>query len=304
MEVFDLDPGISLIDLTPPIAGLESFLGTYVVKAGKIALIDVGPASTLPNLFAGLAKLKIEPEEVDYVLCTHIHIDHTGGAGGALKRMPKATCIMHEHVRYHLANPAKLWKGSLQTLEKLAQDYGEPEAVNETQLMTASEGMIIDLGGIKLEVMLTPGHARHHLSFLDRANSRVFAGEAVGINGASYNVSRPATPSPFDLKQALISLDKLIAAEPSKIFYAHLGAVSNGTEHLKQFKNQLLLWAEIISRHVNDQTEWQEILREIRGQDKLLDYMDKMPKGRLERELYFIKNSIAGLREDLGKDSK
>ncbi len=176
--------------------------------------------------------------------------------------------------------------------------------MNETQLITASEGMVIDLEGIKLEVMLTPGHARHHLSFLDRQNSRVFAGEAVGINGANYSVSRPATPSPFDLKQALSSLDKLIAAGPSKIFYAHLGAVSSGTEHLKQFKSQLLLWAEIISRHINDQAEWQEILKEIRGQDKLLAYLDKMPECRLERELYFIKNSIAGLREDVRKSSE
>ncbi len=124
MEVVGIEPGISLIDLTPPIAGLEGFLGTYVIEAGKIALIDVGPTSTLENLFAGLTKLKIKPEDVDYVLCTHIHIDHTGGAGGALKRMPKATCITHEQGRYHLANPGKLWKGSLQTLEKLAQDYG------------------------------------------------------------------------------------------------------------------------------------------------------------------------------------
>jgi len=296
MEVIRIEPGISLINLTPPIAGLTGFLGTYVIKAEKIALIDVGPTSTLEDLFAGLAELKVKPEEVDYVLCSHIHIDHSGGAGGALKRMPKASCVVHEKGKYHVANPAKLWQSSLQTLEDMAQGYGEPEAVAEDRLINASEGMVIDLGGIKLEVILTPGHASHHVSFIDHQNSRLFVGEAGGVYFPKYGGGRPATPIPFDLQQALNSLDKLIAVEPSRIFYAHLGAVSNGTELLKQYKNQLLLWAEIISNHVNDQVEWQEILKELIARDKSIAYLEQLPKDRLQREHYFIKNAIAGLR--------
>jgi glyoxylase-like metal-dependent hydrolase (beta-lactamase superfamily II) len=301
MEVIRIEPGISLIGLTPPVAGFEGFLGTYVVEAGKIALIDVGPTSTLENLFVGLAELKVKPEEVDYVLCTHIHIDHSGGAGGALKYMPKATCVVHEKGRYHLANPAKLWKGSLQTLGQLAVDYGEPEAVNENRLIAAREGMVIDLGGIKLEVILTPGHAAHHMSFLDRQNGRLFVGEAAGIYYADYGRARPATPTPFDLKQALSSADKLIAAEPSRIFYSHFGVASTGTEHLKLFKNQLLLWAEIVANHANGHVEWQEILSKLIAQDESIDYLERLPEDRLRIELNFIKNSIAGLSECLGK---
>ena len=302
MEVFRLEPGISLIDVAPPIPGFEGMLGTYVIEADKIALIDVGPTSSLGNLFSGLAELKIKPEDVDYILSSHIHLDHSGGVGGAMKRMPKATGIVHAKGQYHLVNPAKLWQGSLQVLGKLTQDYGEPEPVDENRLVAAYEGMVIDLGSLKLEVLLTPGHASHHMSFLDRQTGKLFVGEAAGVHFPSLMGSRPATPNPFDLRQAFASLNKLISANPSDIYFTHFGKSPEAVNSLKQFKKQLLLWGQIIARHLNNQVEWEEIFQEIQARDNALAYLLKLPTDRYQRELYFIKNNISGYREYLRKE--
>ncbi len=303
MEIVRIEPGISLIDLEPPIPGFKGFLGTYVIQSDKIALIDVGPTSSINHLLLGLAELKIKYEEVNYILCGHIHLDHSGGVGRAIKMMPKATCVVHEKGKYHLANPAKLWQGSLQTLGKLAQDYGEPEAVDENRLTAAYEGMKIDLGGMKLEVLLTPGHASHHMSFLDRKVGRLFAGEAAGVAFPASGGSRPATPEPFDLRQALTSLDKLIDSNPNQIFYGHFGSAPDAVEHLRQFKRQLLLWGKIIARHLDDQAEWQVIFEEIKAEDSAVLDLLKLPEDRLQRELNFIKNNINGLRQYLRKEA-
>ncbi len=302
MEIFRLEPDISLIDIAPPIPGFQGILGTYVIQAGKIALIDVGPSSSLENLFACLAELRINPADVSYILCSHIHLDHSGGVGSAIKRMPNAACIAHEKGKYHLANPAKLWQASLQTLGKLAQDYGEPQPVDENRLIAAHEGMLIDLGGLQLEVILTPGHASHHMSFLDRKKGRLFAGEAAGVSFPARGGSRPATPDPFDLRQAFTSLDKLIAAGPTQIFYAHFGSAPEAVERLKQFKKQLLLWGKIIVGHLDDQAEWPEILEEIKARDNALADLLKLPKDNLQREFDFIKNNILGYRKYLKKE--
>jgi len=302
MEVFRLEPGLSLIDLTPPIPGFEGFLGTYVIEAVKIALIDVGPASSVENLLSGLAELRINPADVSYILSTHIHLDHTGGLGSVLPQMPGAACIVHEKGLFHLANPARLWQGSLQTLGKLAQDYCEPQPVAENRMVAAHDGMIIDLGGLRLEVFLTPGHAAHHMSFLDRQGGRLFLGEAAGVSFPSSGGSRPAAPVPFDLRLSVASLDKLIAAAPSRIYYGHFGHAPAAVKRLKQFKRQLLLWGRIIACHIDDQTEVQELLTEIKAQDEALAYLCELPEDRLNRELFFIKNSIAGYREYLKKE--
>src|SRR5450759_1310658 len=107
-RVYRLEPEISLIDVAPPLAGFGTFLGAYVIQAQKIAVIDPGPTSTNDNLLAGLAELKIDPSKIEYVLATHIHLDHTGGLGSLIKLMPQARIIAHEKGRHHLITPTRL----------------------------------------------------------------------------------------------------------------------------------------------------------------------------------------------------
>jgi glyoxylase-like metal-dependent hydrolase (beta-lactamase superfamily II) len=297
MRLYNLDSDVSLIDLDPPISGFEGLLGCYVIKSDKIAILDPGPACSLPNLFTALDELKISLEDIDYVICSHIHLDHSGGIGHALKSMPKAIGIVHVNGQPHLINPSRLWEGSQKVLGNLARDYGEPEPVSPERLVIATEGMIIDLVGIRLEVFSTPGHASHHISFFERKTGKLFSGEAAGVNLTSQGGLRPATPDPFDLKLSLESIDKMIALNPNTIYYAHFGKFENPILQLNSLKAQLYLWGKVIAEHLDD--DWQQIYEEIVRRNPLCAEIFNLSKERTENHLSFIKNGILGYKEYL-----
>jgi glyoxylase-like metal-dependent hydrolase (beta-lactamase superfamily II) len=292
MQVYQFEPGICLIDVALPIPGFEGILGAYVIKSDKVALIDVGPASSLGILFSALEGLEIKPQDVDYILSTHVHLDHLGGIGQALKRMPKAKCIVHQRGKQHLIDPAKLWEGSQAILGQIAFDYGKPEPVDENRLISAREGMVVSLGGIQLEVLETPGHASHHLSFFDRQRGKLFPGEAAGVYFPETDILRPASPPPFDLRQTLASLNKLITAHPREIYYSHFGYSPDAMTRLLKYKEQLVLWARIIARNID--IEPQKIIEGLLIADKTQERVYGFTPERLRTDLYFINNSIRG----------
>jgi glyoxylase-like metal-dependent hydrolase (beta-lactamase superfamily II) len=292
MNLYRLEPGISLVDLNPPIPNFEGMLGAYILQAEKVALLDVGPTCSLDTLFQALVELQISPERVDYILTTHIHIDHSGGIGGAMRRLPKAKAIVHEKGLYHLAHPAKLWEGSLRTLRQMAAAYGEPEPVPEDRLIAAREGAVIDLGSLQLEILLTPGHAPHHLSYLDRKRGKLFAGEAAGVYFPKTTMTCTASPPPFELKQAIASLNKLIAARPVEIYYPHFGSAPDALTRLSKMKSLMIAWARTIARHPDGRPE--ELIEELWDLDGTGDIIRRLPSGRLQNESFFINNNILG----------
>ena len=259
-----------------------------------MALIDPGPASAVPGLLSTLDKAGINPNAVDYMILTHIHLDHAGGTGSLLKTLPNATVVAHSRARSHLIDPTKLWEAGVRTLGNLALRYGRMEPVQERRILVAEEGMKIRLvEGLELEIYLTPGHAAHHLSLFERAGGMLFAGEAAGacINGCI----RPATPSPFKLDDALASLDKLIDLKPERICYGHFGCHGDGLERLKSYRDKLLRWHEVVNLQVRDGTGPEVIFSVMRGLDGDLDYLDKLDKAEYRREFTLILNSIYGL---------
>lgn len=248
----------------------------------------------MPGLLAALDAAGIKPGAVDYIILTHIHLDHAGGTGTFLKSLPNAIVVAHSRARSHLIDPTKLWEASLKTLGGLALKYGQIEPVPAERIMVAGEGMKISLGeNLELETYLTPGHATHHLSLLEKSSSLLFAGEAAGanINGSL----RPATPVPFKLEEALASLDKLIALKPEKICYGHFGCYSDGLNRLKSYLEKLLLWHGVVNSQVRKGTNPEAIFPIIKGLDSDLDYLDKLDKAEYEREFTLIVNSIYGL---------
>jgi len=245
-------------------------------------------------LLAALDEAGITPNSVDYIILTHIHLDHAGGTGSLLKTLPKAKVVAHSRARSHLINPAKLWEASRKTLGDLALRYGQIEPVPVERIEVAEEGMKITLGEeLELEVILTPGHAVHHLSLFEKNSDMLFAGEAAGacINGGL----RPATPPPFKLEEALASLDKLSVLKPDKICYGHFGCYGDGLKRLKSYREKLLRWYEVVNSQVRKGTNPVAIFSVMRGLDSDLDYLDKLNKDEYERELRLIINSIYGL---------
>jgi len=292
VKTHTLANNLKLVDLAPPISGFKDFFGAYVLEAREVALIDVGPAVCVENLLSGLTELNINLEDVSYIIATHIHLDHAGGIGQAIKQMPKAKVIVHERGRRHLIDPARLWQESQRVLGNLALKYGPPEPVPQDRIIVAKEGELLDLGEMEIEVLDTPGHASHHLSFVDRQEGRLFTGDAAGIY--IRGLTMPDTVHPFNLEQTLTSLDKLIRLGATTLYYAHFGYADHATDRLRYYKQQLVSWGKVIADCLEKEAGWQEIYDELRGKDSALAQIDDLPASERRRGHYLVKNSIMG----------
>lgn len=289
---------IHRIEQPGPWHGCQKFLSPWLInlKAGSAPvniLIDPGPSSEIPSVACALDELNIS--NLDWILLTHIHIDHAGGVGLLVKRYPSAKVLVHHRGTRHLANPEKLWLGSLNTLGDLAHLYGEIIPVPENNLVDASsiQGSIH-----RFSVLDTPGHAPHHLSFLLTANGRriLFAGEAAGVflpgNGAHDIYMRPATPPKFFFETSMKTLDLLCSSQPGFICCGHYGFSDNAELLLELHKRQLNIWKDIIARHKSQEPE--AILSQLLAQDPLLKQLEAFEHNVRDREEYFLRNSIKG----------
>lgn len=244
MRVTRLERHVSMIDLET--AGFENFIASYVLKGKKVAVVETGPTSSVPNLFAGLKELGVEVEDVVFVAVSHIHLDHGGGVGALIKHLPNAKVVVHSKGAPHLANPERLWEQSRQVLGKITDMYGQPEPVPPDKIIAATDGLSLDLGNdVKLEVIETLGHASHHLSYFDRLGQGIFSGDAAGIYIKDVDSVVPTTPAPFRLDIALASLQKLISLKPKSLYYSHFGNASDAVKRLQAYEKQLKLWVRI-----------------------------------------------------------
>lgn len=301
MEIYTITPTMKLLDLEPPIPGYSQFIGAYLFCGEKTALIDTGPTSSVTNLLQSLARLGINPVAIDYIILSHIHLDHAGGAGTAIKVMSRARILAHSRAKAHLIDPTALWQASLKTLGDIAIKYGEPEPVPEHSIIVVEDRMKLDLGkGLILEIFLTPGHAAHHLSIFDRASGVLMAGEAAGV--CVDGLVRPATPPPFKMEETLASIDKLIALQPRKLCYGHFGCSDNAVDRLKLYRDKLLLWHKVGNSAASAGKTPEDILTLLRKEDSGLRYLDSLNKDEYAREAGLLVNSIIGLTESTRKN--
>jgi glyoxylase-like metal-dependent hydrolase (beta-lactamase superfamily II) len=269
MKITKLEDYLYLIDLET--AGIRNFIASYVLKGKEVAIVETGPTSSVPNLLSSLEKLDVKPETVSYVAISHIHLDHGGGAGTLLKRLPKAKVVVHPRGAPHLANPEKLWQQSRMVLGEITELYGAPEPVSEERIIAAADGMVLDVGNnVSLKVLETLGHASHHLSYYDPLSHGIFPGDAAGIYLKEVDVTVPTTPAPLRLDMALASLDKLIDLKPRVMYYSHFGEAFDALEKLQAYKRQLRLWADIAGEGVQANENLEQIARRIVEKDSAM----------------------------------
>lgn len=281
---------LTRIELVPPgLTGFEHFITSYVFRHRKETfLIDIGPASTAPALLGTLETMGIT--QIDYILLTHIHLDHAGAAGHLARAFPKAKIVCHHSGVKHLHQPEKLWQSSLGVLKAFALAYHEPLPVPLEQLVP-SQTFVHD--GFK--VVETPGHAPHHLSFMHP--DCLFIGEAAGIFfnlGTGY--LRPATPPRFMLTQAQTSLDVLAAMRPQFTAFAHYGVSTNGLIQIEQARKQLELWVETAKRVILAQGgTMRDCMAELLRIDSLVGPFNLFNAEEQQRERGFFENALAGI---------
>ena len=283
-----------LIEIKQKIPGYDHFIGSWVCRGDINLVVDVGPANSVGRLIETLMEMNIK--RVDYVLVTHIHIDHAGGLGGFLEHFPKARVVCHEKGIRHLVDPSMLWEGSQKVLGEIAEAYGCPQAVKEEVCIPHAQARIKNL-----TVIETPGHAPHHLSFSYGGN--LFAGEAGGnyFSVLDTDYLRPATPPRFFLKNFLESVDRLMALEDQHICYAHFGDAQNSRRMLKRFRAQIFRWKELIQKEMSAGSDdlMMRCVNSLLEKDPDLKAFKLMDPDTQKRERFFVANSVRGYIEFL-----
>ena len=279
----------TLIELRQDRPGFSHFIGSWVCRAAHTILVDVGPSHSIGQLTASLGKMNID--HVDYVLLTHIHIDHAGGLAGFLDHFPMARIICHEKGIGHLVEPDRLEAASRKVLGDLVDTYGPICPVKRECFVSHRENEVPGL-----RIIETPGHAAHHLSF--SYEGHLFAGEAGGIylrvDGLDY--TRPATPPVFFLRQFTQSIDRLLTLEDQVLCYPHFGKCQSSHAFLARAREQLLHWERIIRQVKTESTSSlvEASLRRLLETDPLLKAYGLMSEADQSRERLFMRHCIEG----------
>ncbi|MGM0415650.1 MAG: MBL fold metallo-hydrolase [Thermodesulfobacteriota bacterium] len=291
--------------------GFRNFINAWIYSdADKAFVVDPGPLTTIPVLLDALRRHGVE--RLDYILLTHIHIDHAGGTGELVRHFPHAQVICHPAGVKHMLEPQALWEGSLKVLGEVAQEYGEIVAVPaeniRMQSMLEDRSKLDEMG---LEVLHTPGHAAHHLSFM--FDDLLVGGEVAGVccETPAGNYMRPATPPRFDLDIAINSLHKVMQRTPAKMIFAHSSIQDNAMHWLKCAEHQLYLWVKGIIEHMEEggdsgegETLKSSMYSWLLKYDSLFARIESMPADIMQRERYFFGNSINGMSEYVARIDK
>ena len=205
-----------------------------VMQDGRAAFVDVGTNDSVPYLLAALRALGLEPGAVDYVLLTHVHLDHAGGAGRLMRALPNARCVLHPRGAPHMIDPARLIAGSRTVYgpERFERLYGRIEPIEAGRVHVTRDGERLRLAGREFEILHTPGHALHHQVFVDLAHRGIFTGDTFGISyreldsPAGAFIFPTTTPTQFDPAQLRASVERLLAYAPQAMYLMHYSRVT------------------------------------------------------------------------------
>lgn len=223
MELIPVDDHITAVDHN--LLGLPGVGVTYVVRGEAVALVETGTSLTVPHTLAGLEALGVRPEEVEHILCTHIHMDHAGGAGYLAAALPRAQVYIHSMTGQHLVDPSKLMPSVRRAVGEEAWPlHGDVRPLPPERLRPA-EALRLDLGrGVVLEAIATPGHSPDHLSYRDGKSGGLFIGDAAGLVMDRWALAFPCTPVPtYDLAAHRATIARLQALDLPRIYVTHHG---------------------------------------------------------------------------------
>lgn len=205
-----------------------------LVENGRAAFVDTGTTFAVPRLLGALDALGLARDAVDYVIPTHVHLDHAGGAGALMRELPRARMLVHPRGARHMIDPAALWQGALAVYgeAEMQRNYGEVVPVDASRVQATSDGMAIELAGRALEFIDTPGHARHHHCIWDARSRGWFTGDTFGIAYPEFHhpgrgpwMLPTTTPVQFEPDALHASIARLLDARPRAMYLTHYGRV-------------------------------------------------------------------------------
>ncbi|WP_172368947.1 MBL fold metallo-hydrolase [Sporosarcina jiandibaonis] len=243
--------------------GVPERTGTYVIDEEALTLVDTGPSPSVKHVKKGLGKLGFSLDQVKYIIVTHIHLDHAGGAGLLLEQCPNAKVVVHPRGARHLANPARLVAGAKMVYgERFSELFDPVVAIPEERLLIKDDGDKLEIGpACTLSFLDTPGHAKHHFSIYDPVSNGMFTGDTVGIRYEQLirdgvDLYLPSTsPNQFDPDAMQQEIERMLMLDLDYIYFGHFGMTSNPNMSLRQVAKWLDIFmeeAESISEESNN----------------------------------------------------
>jgi glyoxylase-like metal-dependent hydrolase (beta-lactamase superfamily II) len=227
----EVAPGVVLVDteyVRPHLAA------SYLVRgSATAAVIETGSATAVPRILAALERAGVAREQVAWVVVTHVHLDHAGGAGALLRELPNARLAVHPRGARHMIDPSKLVAGTEAVYgpARTRELYGEIVPIPADRVVEAGEGFTIDLGDRALRVMDAPGHAKHHFVVHDEVTNGFFTGDTFGLSYRELDgpggpfVFPTTTPVQFDPEAMHATLERIVATRPDCVYLTHYGAI-------------------------------------------------------------------------------
>ena len=239
----------------------------YVVAdRGELAIIDTGTQHSLPQVLQTIAALGAAPEQVRYVMPTHVHLDHAGGAGQLMATCPNATLVVHPKGLPHMLDPSKLQAGATAVYgeEAFRRDFGELKPVPEERTIAASDLQGFELGGRRLQFLHTPGHANHHGCLFDNQSGYLFTGDTFGLGYRQFRHDGSAllvattTPVAFDPDAWFQSLHRMMALDPQACCLTHFGKIDRPAERVDMLRQSIRAHVDIALAEENRDPEGRE----------------------------------------------
>lgn len=259
-EFTDLGHGITCIDTMQHRAGLAA---CYLIEhQGRAAFIDTGHSLCTERLLTLLAQRNIPLKNVDYVMPTHVHLDHAGGAGTLMQALPHAKLVMHPRGARHMVDPSKLIAGATAVYgeQGLKEQFGEILPVDQNRVISIKDSDAFELAGRVLELRDTPGHARHHYAVWDATSEGWFTGDTFGISyretdATACGSNQPhyliptSTPVQFDPEAWNSTIDMLMSYQPQRMYLTHFGMVEDVKRLSQDLKRKLQEYVLLTRRH-------------------------------------------------------
>ena len=237
---------IEYIDLN--FRGSDRVIATAVLLGPDgVTLVDPGPTSCLPALEAGLRQRGLTLRDVRSLLITHIHLDHAGSVGTIVERVPSIRVHVHERGAPHMVDPARLLASATRLYgDQMDVLWGAFLPVPAANVNVLQGGERIATAGTTLQVAYTPGHAKHHVSYLDETTGVAYVGDTGGIRVSGDYLIAPTPPPDIDLAAWRDSLTTIDTWQPVSLFLTHFGVVTGAKAHLARFRETLTAQAEAV----------------------------------------------------------
>ena len=242
-----------------------------IVENGRAAFVDTGTNYSVPRLLAELEAKRLPVEAVDYVILTHVHLDHAGGAGLLMQQLPNARAVIHPRGVRHMVDPGALIAGATAVYgaDEVQASYGDLVPIPAERIITANDGHRVDLAGRGLLCIDTPGHARHHICIWDARSGAFFPGDTFGLSYREFDTDKGAfilptsTPVQFEPEALHASIDRMLGFKPQQMFLTHYSRVTEVERLAGDLHEQIDAMVAIARKHAGDPDRHTRIMEDL-----------------------------------------